>query len=231
MTRGQKVARAQALRAKGLKLREIAERMGAPISTVDSWVNDPDLSKHRARRYKYGGTCEECGAPTDGSWGPGKASRHCRNCAPKANRLWTEEAIIAAIQAWARESGGIPPAATDWNPGRAITLGHPEKAEKFYADDAWPCVNTVVVCFGSWSAAIEASGFSPRASSTYGRDGEDMELCQEIRERYEAGESTLELADAYGVGSHGIAYRIWKAGGQLRSQSEAQQLRHRKAAA
>jgi hypothetical protein len=74
---------------------------------------------------------------------------------------WTPDAIVLAIQRWARDHDGRPPTARDWDrprrrhdvnkPGRlnAPRSGHPSK---------W----TVVKKFGSWNAAIEAAGFEPR---------------------------------------------------------------------
>lgn len=72
------VAEAARLRAEGLLVREIAERMGVARSTADAWLNDPDGSKLRARKDTYRGRCEDCGAPTDGSDGFA-APRWCRD--------------------------------------------------------------------------------------------------------------------------------------------------------
>lgn len=80
MTRAEKVAEAQRLRAKGLGVREIAERMNSKPGTVSLWLSDPDLSKQRARRRAYQGTCETCGAKTDGSEGAEKAPTICSKC-------------------------------------------------------------------------------------------------------------------------------------------------------
>lgn len=41
-----------------------------------------ELAAGRARKETYRGTCEECGAPTNGCNGPSKASRICATCAP-----------------------------------------------------------------------------------------------------------------------------------------------------
>ena len=215
MTRAEKVQTAQQLRAQGLLLREICERMGAPMSTVHTWLSDPDLSRQRARREGYGRRCVDCGKPINGAAGNGpNAPKRCQPCNARNSQIWTPEAVIVAIQVWAREHGGIPPAATDWNPNYAIKLGHPEKAHKFYEDDAWPLVQTVMSRFGSWNEAIRAAGYAPRPTGS--RGGEDMALCVEIRERYEAGESTIGLAQAYAVSPNTIGYRVIKAGGVLR---------------
>jgi hypothetical protein len=47
---------------------------------VGEWCSDPDRAKCLARRKKWAGVCEKCGKPTDGSGGPGKASKLCREC-------------------------------------------------------------------------------------------------------------------------------------------------------
>jgi hypothetical protein len=77
------VREAQRLRDEGLFQREIAELLGARRGTVSVWLNDPDLSKQRARRERYRGTCTDCGAPTDGSNGPTKPAKRCKDCAER----------------------------------------------------------------------------------------------------------------------------------------------------
>lgn len=155
---------ARELREKeGLKYREIAERLGVATSTVDEWCKDPDRSKHRERRLRYGGNCIDCGKRTDGSRGVERAPKRCLACSARHQKenppIWSRERIIEAIRTWAEEHDGIPPAASRWNPSHAIAMGHPKYAEKFYQDNAWPFVQTVIACFGSWANAIEAAGF------------------------------------------------------------------------
>lgn len=185
-------------------------------------------SNHCRRHTMYSRPCLDCGKPTYS--GNAIPPERCLPCWGRRRQIWTEEAVIAAIQAWAEQSGGIPPAATDWNPNHATKNGHPEKADRFYEDDAWPLTGTVLERFGSWNTAIRAAGFVPRAVGTYGREGEDPDLCREIRARYEAGESTPALAASYGTSYHAIAYRIHKAGGTTRTPREASQLRWGRAA-
>jgi hypothetical protein len=141
--------------ARGLRLDdrltvpEVAQRLGVHQKTVYEWLEDPDGSKRRARRRRYGGTCVDCGAPTDGSRG-GKAAKRCRRCATahqKATGRWPREAILTAFRAWIDESGA-PPTAPEW---RLSGKGH-------------PATNTVVCKFGSWSAALRAVGYEARFS-------------------------------------------------------------------
>lgn len=170
-------------------------------------------SERCRRQTLYAGRCVDCGAPTNGSDGPGRAGERCLPCRARfqhESRRWTPEAIVAAIRAWAERTGGIPPSAREW----LRPLG-----------GEWPPVSVVQREFGSWSAAISAAGFSARRSGCYGRDGENMELCREIAERYAAGESTLALAEEYGCGRDAIGYRVRKTGTPLRSPADAARLR------
>jgi len=75
-------------------------------------------------------------------------------------KRWDHGRILAAIDAWA-ELHGAPPAAADWNPALARRQGRPDRAERHAGGD-WPFYSTVVLYFGSWSAAIEAAGWHSR---------------------------------------------------------------------
>lgn len=168
MTRAEKVAEAQRLRGEGLLLREIAERMGSTLKTVHTWLADPDLSRQRARRRGYGRKCVDCGALTDGSNGRAKAPERCESCFHRCQHLRAVADAIAAIRCFASRYGR-PPSATDFNPALARTNGQEWRAKRYYDDGDYPAAATVVRAFGSWNAAIEAAGFSPRARGTYPR--------------------------------------------------------------
>lgn len=160
------VAYAKRMRADGKKLREIAEHFGCAISTVDAWLQDPDGARARKRRDKYRGECVDCGAPTDGSQGYSGGSVRCRPCANQHQRdeaVWTPEAIVCAIQHFADEHGGIPPAAQLWNVGYLKARNQHERLREFY-DNAYPHTSHVLFRFGTWNAAIAAAGFVPRAA-------------------------------------------------------------------
>jgi transposase len=164
--RAKRVARARELRAQGLTYREIGERLGVALSTAQEYIKDPDLSKHRARRFRYGGQCIDCGAPTDGSQGRDHASTRCRECSrtkQKADARWTPETVTEAIRRFATRYGRTP-SATDFNPPHAKYMGHAWRAERFYSDGDYPYTGTVQGAFGSWSAAIKAAGLAPIGS-------------------------------------------------------------------
>jgi len=165
--RAEKVAVILELRAQGLLLREVAERLGLPFSTVTNYANDPDGAKARARKASYRGTCRTCGKRTDGSNGRAKAPDYCAHHMwddpdfRAAQTDWPKERVIAKIREWA-DLHGEPPARTDWNPTAALAMGDPERAARFRAGD-WPWFMVVVRMFGSWNAGITAAGFTPRA--------------------------------------------------------------------
>jgi hypothetical protein len=208
MPRGQamktpeRVAEVIRLREEGMSFGRIAERMGVAYSTVYTWWLDPDGSKQAERHRRDRGTCVDCGGPTSR-----KENRRCDPCQRLASRIWGRERIITAIHVWAEEHGGIPPAATDWNPAHAITLGHPERAEKFYADDCWPNLPTVQRYFGSWNNAILAAGFEPHV-----RIG-GPENFKRTRELYEAGVPLEEIARDQRCTVDNIRWRLFRRNG------------------
>jgi hypothetical protein len=79
-SRAERVREAQRLRAEGLLLREIGQRMGVAKTTVHAWLSDPDRSLEKARKDSYRGICDTCGGPTDGSNGASAAPTRCLQC-------------------------------------------------------------------------------------------------------------------------------------------------------
>jgi predicted transcriptional regulator len=82
LTRAERGAQIARLRATGLLLRQIAELLEMPFSTVSNYARDPDGSIAKARKAGYGGKCEVCGKRTDGSNGKAKAPKLCAECYP-----------------------------------------------------------------------------------------------------------------------------------------------------
>lgn len=153
MTRAAKVATIRCLQRCGLTHREIAAEMGWTISTVRNLLFDPDGSKQRARRRRYQGECVDCGAPTDGSNGRAFAPQRCRACNTKHQkdaRRWTQGAVIAALQAWAK-THGKPPTSADWI--RSGGDEHPARTTVYASNEHYTAP------FPSWAAAVEAAGF------------------------------------------------------------------------
>lgn len=92
MTREEKIEWARELRTEGLTAPEIAERIGAPESTVRNWY--------------LGGTCA-CGGPIDGSSKQAQKAPECANCVRQHRRnverdervraLWEEGVLTSEI--------------------------------------------------------------------------------------------------------------------------------------
>jgi len=103
-------AEAKQLRAEGLMYREIAERLGRPLSTVQDAVTGGNARRRAAKRAwereHYRGTCERCGGLT------GKRHREhlCWSCwiaqeqervHPRAEQIvawWAEGLALAEIR-------------------------------------------------------------------------------------------------------------------------------------
>lgn len=116
MTRAEKVARAQALRARGLKWQEVADEMGCALNTAKRYFHDPDGVRAHAEnvragrrreqkaRYDYK-PCPRCGSPR------AYDATLCLSCANAdkhtaqetrhrtIERLWREGATLREIAA------------------------------------------------------------------------------------------------------------------------------------
>lgn len=158
MTRAEKHAMITSLQRAGLTRKAIAAHLGMKEGRVHNLLNDPDGAKQRARRRRYQGTCETCGAATDGSNGRAKAPRFCREHTQTA--VWTRDKVIAAIRRFAT-THGRPPTATDWH----------SRCESGY-----PATSTVRRVFGSWADGIEAAGFPPPRVGVYQRRARHVEV-------------------------------------------------------
>jgi predicted transcriptional regulator len=210
-------ALARTLHAEGVSPLEISRRLGYARATIYQWLDPEHMSKQKVRRLRYSQPCVDCGKATGGSGGFAAPALRCAPCQrrwQRENAIWTRETVITAIQAWADEHGGVPPVAADWNPAIARRLGKPEKADKFYEDDAWPTVESVQKVFGSWNQAIRAAGFAPRRPGHYGREGEDPTVVQHTVDLYEQGLSQREIAELLGISKAGVRYRLARGRGK-----------------
>jgi Homing endonuclease associated repeat len=134
----ERVEAARRLARAGESRAAIADHLGVHVATVRAYL--------RAR------ACLDCGLPVVST-----AARRCLACAlaRSRGRTWTREEIAEAINDWVAEVGE-PPSATAWNPG-------PDRAKKWLDEwPRWPSGPLVRRRFGSWRAAVEASGHKPR---------------------------------------------------------------------
>ncbi len=180
-------ARARALRREGLTYRAIGERLGVPLKTAASWVLDPERSADRERKRRYAGSCHECGKPTDGSMGPGRAPKVCRDCLE-----WPDDAVVLAMQEWAASHGGVPPTCTEW---RAAGADH-------------PAVSTIEGR-GKWSDLLLRAGFSLRCDR---RPETQAEVERLLREGFTA----REVADCFGWSVRNVHARLRHRGKTIR---------------
>lgn len=164
-------------------------------------------SERCRKQTMYGGTCRFCGATTNGYDGPGTASDVCKVCL-YTRLAWNREKVIAAIQRWADEHGGIPPTSVDW--GNAS--GRPDRRHLDYTPE-YPSCETVREHCGSFTDAIRAAGFEPVWTCT-------TEPFDVIYAKALAGRSAAELAEEYGVTpaaiylrfrNHGVPFRTLRA--------------------
>ncbi len=143
------------LREQGMTGTAIAKQFGVGSAFVYDVLNDPAGGKSKERKKRYGNSCVDCGARTDGSNGRAKASERCKACRivyqETVLKQWTRERVIDAIQLFARENGR-PPSASDWN--------HAGRDRRYPA--ATSCYSTTprsTSPFRTWADAIEAAGF------------------------------------------------------------------------
>lgn len=185
------------LHAQGLTRMQIAEKLGISRTYAYELLHDPTGEHAKRRKEKYCGKCANCGARIS----YGGARGLCAPCASDEDKIWTRDAIILALQEWAAEHGEAPRA--------RVWLTTPCNATR-------PPVTAIQREFGSWNAGLEAAGLQTRHAGHYGRPGESVQCCEEIAQRYMAGESMDELAHAYGCSKTTIKDRAVKGGATIR---------------
>jgi len=194
--RSERYAEIRADRAQGVPWKVTCERIGISHTYYYDVLNDPDGSATRARKDSYRRPCPgydgPCGRLMDGANGFGpKAPRLCAACANKRNhaeKTWTRETVIAAIQRFAKEHGR-PPTSTEW-----ITAdpenGYPPRSSVYVS------YHRSVSPFAKWADAIEAAGFprplKGRKLGPQGRGGSNYMREYIVLKR--AGEGWTELA-------------------------------------
>jgi transposase len=173
------VAYARRRREEGAMLKEIAGELGAAISTVGAWLTDPDGLRLAERKDTYRGTCQDCGAPTSGCRGPGKAPTRCVSCIE-----WTAEQAICAVDEFFAEHHRSP-----------------RIHDAIRSDGRLPQEPTAFRLFGGWNAMLLAADLplnQDRREATQ-REMEDM---------LRAGMSAPEVADAFGWTVQNVYQRL-----------------------
>lgn len=213
MTRAERYEQVKALRAEGLLLREIAERMGLAVSTVHDLLADPTGEAARERKRRYERPCIGCGKTINPN-GPRALTQRCQPCQGKHEREMTRRWIIDSMREW-DQMYGDPPSAADWNPPLCRTFNMQWKIDRYNeAERPWPAPSTVHVAFGSWNAAMAAAGFQPRKSGQYER-GPDEASVREAIDLYRSGLSIAAVGSRMGY-SDGAIWRWLKNAGEPR---------------
>lgn len=148
--RASRAAAAARLRAQGLAIRQIAAALAVSDSYAGELLRDPDGSRARARKARYGGVCCDCGCRTDGSNGRERAPKRCAPCARAAaheGRWWTRQRCIEALVRYEREHGGPPPARLLRDAARPPWL---------------PCYDRLRRELGTLTAAAQLADMTPR---------------------------------------------------------------------
>lgn len=215
--RVQRATEAQRLRDEGLIYREIGRRMGISRSYACELIRDPTGQGEKARKASYGGTCRDCGAPTDGSDGRANAPERCARCSLEKQhneRYWTKEVIVAAIIRWDDTFSQVP-RASDWNVAMARKYTDGQKRLARYYDHPagpWPAASMVQREFGSWSAAIRAAGLEPFAKSPPGPNTLTAEKLAETIRLYRSGLSAAQVGERLGITGDAVWQRLVGAG-------------------
>lgn len=141
----------------GILAPSLAVRFGVSKSTIYRVIN-PDLAERtrqqslEAKRRRHG-VCVDCGGKTKYNGHNGAVSARCAACQTAkqmASRVWTAEAVIEAIQRFARLNGR-PPTAVDWS--------YAKRGPYPPTGACYRTRNKPNAPFASWADAIEAAGF------------------------------------------------------------------------
>lgn len=158
------------LRQTGMSTAEIARRAKLSESYVYELINDPtgEAKRQRKRDYRRRNTrpCPRCGHEMPGRNDTQRdrgRTRVCASCWNEEHAI-SDEDILDAIRWW-HDRYGEPPTSRDWgNSGSRTPIS---RLQQERLDDArsireLPSVTAVTSHFGSWPAAIEAAGLTPR---------------------------------------------------------------------
>jgi hypothetical protein len=150
------VAQAQALRASGTLIDDIASQMGVSRSYASELIRDPDGSAAAARKRSYARRCA-CGRSMD------MGSQRCATCATAAyhtERYWTRDRIIAAFQEFHSVMGRAPAATDVPKHARSMAkrISKARLAEAYSHGVHLPVPHAVKREFGGWRAAVAAAG-------------------------------------------------------------------------
>lgn len=147
----------------GWSVVRISKGLGVPPSTVRRWLDPSYAEKQRQlsreAKQRRATVCPHCGGRVHYQ----SQSGLCCHCAPQANRTWTRETLIDAVQRYAA-AHGAPPRSKDW--------------PRMDPVNRYPGYSTcygVSSPFATWGDMIEAAGF-PRPHRGRRRKDEQTQL-------------------------------------------------------
>jgi DNA-binding CsgD family transcriptional regulator len=131
---------------------------------------------------------------------------------------WTETLIIEAINDWVARYGEVP-ARIDWDRPMSRRRGHVAKLARLQAHPRpVPTPTPVLARFGSWEAALAASGHRPRYA-TYRPNPTGR---AETAALYASGLSIAKIAERLEVDRKTVRERLDRAGVQRRPPAKRQ---------
>lgn len=173
----------------GLNSYQVAGKLDLSPNTVLRWADPAQAVRQRhcsaeakRRRRKQ---CAHCGKPI---WYTSTLCVDCSADQQRAQRRWTRELVIKAIQDWAKQHDQ-PPTSTEW---KRASETHPA-ATAIYGTSG---------LFRSWNEAIQAAGFTPRRSSP-GPGNRSWSLAEAAALRNQ-GWSDKEIGERFGVTGNAI---------------------------
>lgn len=185
--------RAIELKALGWGRHKIAHELGVSPTTVVRWTDPVYYERQRRasleRKLARKVPCPECGKLI---WYTSTRCASCQGKLVRAQRYWTRERIIEAIQEWARVHGRRP-VSGDW---QRAGEGHPSASGIYGTRDPE---------FSSWSEALRAAGFTAPTGVGRGNSRWTNEQALALRE---AGLSDAEIGRRLGVTAQAISMRI-----------------------
>jgi hypothetical protein len=141
----------------GLKVSEIAARLGRSPATVSAYLYDPDGAKTKHVKSTYRGVCRGCGEKTWGP-GPGRSRTVCARCNGRGTRKWENDRIEAALRAW-NTMYGRPASSTDLSMTHATRAAERDggvrlrRLQSGWEGGAWPPASVVQYHYGTVAEA------------------------------------------------------------------------------
>jgi len=184
VTREEKIREARRLKDAGWSAPEIGHELGVNESTVRNWY--------------LGGDCVDCGGPTtyDSAMSTVERCIPCQIALQHAEKFWTEQTVIDAIQRYAQAHGRAP-TADEWVTADMVN-GYPPRSSVYRSSTARSSAP-----FASWQDALAAAGFP--GANTGRRTYREVHMATPARHGYvvlhETADGTWEVVSNSSAGT------------------------------